>query len=189
MATTDPTPDAGGASLRTVSLATLAALVVAGALLVTTVLPAEYGLDPLGTGRLLGLSALADTNQGAVSPTERPYLTDTAEYTLGPFEWIEFKYRLEEGAGMLFEWKATAPVRYDFHGEPDAGPEFAESFESEDGSERRGTFTAPFSGIHGWYWQNRTTEEVTVTIRTAGFYSAAYEFFDGGSTTRPLRGD
>jgi hypothetical protein len=35
--------------------ATLLALIAAGALLVTIVLPAEYGLDPTGIGRALGL--------------------------------------------------------------------------------------------------------------------------------------
>ena len=39
---------------------TLVAAAIAGALLVTAVLPAEYGIDPTGIGRALGLTALAD---------------------------------------------------------------------------------------------------------------------------------
>ena len=35
--------------------ATLLAMIIAGVLLVTIVLPAEYGLDPTGIGRALGL--------------------------------------------------------------------------------------------------------------------------------------
>jgi len=42
--------------------ATLAALAIAGAILIAFVLPAEYGIDPLGTGRALGLTALANTS-------------------------------------------------------------------------------------------------------------------------------
>ena len=34
-------------------------MVVAAIILVTAVLPAEYGLDPLGTGEALGLTPLA----------------------------------------------------------------------------------------------------------------------------------
>ena len=41
--------------LRARLVATLAALLVAIALLVTIVLPAEYGWDPLGSGAALGL--------------------------------------------------------------------------------------------------------------------------------------
>ena len=37
---------------------TLIAAGVAAALLVTVVLPAEYGIDPTGTGRLLGLAEM-----------------------------------------------------------------------------------------------------------------------------------
>ena len=184
--TAAPPRESDAPSLRTIAVATAVALVVALVLLLTVILPAEYGIDPIGTGRALGLSALAETGQGAISPADGDHVTDAAKFVLGPFEWVEYKYRLEEGAGMLFAWQATDTVRYDFHGEPDAGPEYAESFESQDGSERRGTFTAPFSGIHGWYWQNRTTHEVTVTIKTAGFYTATHEFFDGGMSTRTI---
>ena len=58
--------------------ATLLAMIIAGVLLVTIVLPAEYGLDPTGIGRALGLfrpaasdasvdAAGAGDNEGAVA--------------------------------------------------------------------------------------------------------------------------
>src|SRR5687768_15143908 len=40
--------------------ATLVSLLVAGALLVTVVLPAEYGIDPTGVGAWLGLTVLSE---------------------------------------------------------------------------------------------------------------------------------
>ncbi|MCC7055743.1 MAG: hypothetical protein IT355_20915 [Gemmatimonadaceae bacterium] len=51
-----PAPPSGGSLLR----ATLIALAVAGVLLVTCVLPAEYGKDPTGIGRLLGLTQMGE---------------------------------------------------------------------------------------------------------------------------------
>ena len=39
---------------------TLIALVGAGALLVTVVLPSEYGIDPTGSGRILGLTEMGE---------------------------------------------------------------------------------------------------------------------------------
>lgn len=45
--------------------ATFTALVAAGAILATTVLPAEYGIDPLGAGRALGLLKM---NAGEAAP-------------------------------------------------------------------------------------------------------------------------
>ena len=51
------------ASRRQILLATAGALAIAIVVLVTTVLPAEYNVDPLGTGRALGLTALATAGQ------------------------------------------------------------------------------------------------------------------------------
>ena len=39
--------------------ATALALIVAGAVLITAVLPAEYGIDPTGIGKMLGLTTLS----------------------------------------------------------------------------------------------------------------------------------
>ena len=51
-------------SLRAIVTATIVALVVAVILLVTAVLPAEYGIDPLGTGKALRLMDLAKADAG-----------------------------------------------------------------------------------------------------------------------------
>lgn len=45
---------------RSLIRATLIAVAVAGVLLVTCVLPAEYGVDPTGVGRLLGLTQMGE---------------------------------------------------------------------------------------------------------------------------------
>ena len=39
---------------------TLIALIAAGVLLVTVVMPAEYAIDPTGAGRLLGLTQMGE---------------------------------------------------------------------------------------------------------------------------------
>lgn len=53
---TTPTPP----SARALARSTLLAAVVAALLLVTTVLPAEYGIDPTGIGRVLGLTQMGE---------------------------------------------------------------------------------------------------------------------------------
>lgn len=52
-------------SSRRLLKATAMAIAVAGVLLVTTVLPAEYGIDPTGVGGALGLDAIAASAQAA----------------------------------------------------------------------------------------------------------------------------
>jgi hypothetical protein len=51
-------------SSRQLIRSTLIALVVAGTLLTTAVLPAEYGIDPTGIGRVLGLTKMGEIKTG-----------------------------------------------------------------------------------------------------------------------------
>ena len=47
-----------------------------------------------------------------------------------------------------------------------------------------GSYTAPFDGVHGWYWENLTDSPVTITLRTAGFYADAALYRHGASPER-----
>ena len=167
------------------------ALLVAALVLLTTVLPAEYGLDPFGTGERLGLMALAEAADAPVdqptivssgpgkiaTPQARVYKVDSREFQLEPSEGMEFKYHIERGGGLVYTWTATVEVEYEFHGEPEGGPAGAyESYELSAGAKGAGNFTAPFTGIHGWYWVNKSPNPITVTLTSAGFYTGATEF-------------
>jgi hypothetical protein len=161
------------------------------------VLPAEFAVDPLGVGAKLGLLELgqvgkqvdalnaSSANQGSqaglIVPQEKSFNHETVDFTLEPHGSIEYKYRLEKGESLLFSWKATAPVSYEFHAEPDGAPRgYAQSYEKASGRrDASGTLTAPFPGIHGWYWENPTDQRVTVTLSSAGFYNLAHEFRTG----------
>ena len=188
-----------------IAVAAGAALLAAGLILVTVILPAEYGVDPLGTGARLGLVELgamgqkiqalsaasaagSATGQPAIVPQEREFKGETVEFKVGPRKWMEYKYRLDKGEALLYSWKATSPVGYELHAEPDGAPRgYAESYEKEEAkSQVSGTLTAPFSGIHGWYWENRGGQEVTITLMTAGFYNMAHEFRDGAAVTTKM---
>jgi hypothetical protein len=174
-----------------------AALLAAGVILVAFVLPAEYAVDPLGTGARLGLLELGAVGQqvealseGAAStagqaaivvPQDRAFKQETVDFTVGPREGMEYKYRLDKGESLLYAWKATGPVNYEFHAEPDGAPRgYAQTYDKQDRrNDASGTLTAPFPGIHGWYWENTTDQPVTVTLTTAGFYNVAHEFRSG----------
>src|SRR6516165_3865803 len=53
---------------KAIATATVVALLVAAVLLITAVLPAEYGIDPLGTGKALHLTDLSKATSAAVAP-------------------------------------------------------------------------------------------------------------------------
>ena len=204
-----PSVDAPGTpsqipSAKTLASASALALLAALVILLTAVLPAEYGIDPLGSGKLLGFSAmsrsaasqpappvegvaLAPVQDGAVALYPGEYKVDSRTFALGPYEYLEFKYHLAKDATMLFSWEANGDVLQDFHGDRDGvtGDEATTSFDKETRRKADGSFTAPFSGIHGWYWENPGGEAVTVKLTTAGFYTKAHEFHH--DRTRYLR--
>lgn len=206
-APTPPTPPAP--SLSTLVRTTALALIVAAALLVTFVLPAEYGVDPTGLGRRLGLAAIASppvtvveapvTAGGRLAPTANgplgvypaEFKLDVFEIVLGPYEYVEYKYRMEQDATLLYSWTATGALRHDMHGERLTGatggpPE--ESFDTQDRRQANGTLTAPFAGIHGWYWENPGGETITIRLTSAGYYTSAVEIrSDRSRRTRTLR--
>ena len=183
-----------------IAVAAGAALLGAGLILVMFVLPAEYGVDPLGTGARVGLLDLGVVGQqvealsnsatdGAgqatiVVPQERTFKQETVEFKVAPREGMEYKYRLDKGEALLYSWKTTGAVNYEFHAEPDGAPRgYAQTYEKvELKSEASGTLTAPFPGIHGWYWENTTDNEVTITLTTAGYYNLSHEFRSGQPT-------
>ncbi|MBI4888799.1 MAG: hypothetical protein HY824_17000 [Acidobacteria bacterium] len=196
----------GGPSTRALAKATALAFVGAMIVLVTVVLPAEYGVDPLGTGRALGLSALsavaavapvpppqgdtlAPTQIGQVALYPGEYKFDAREIVLGPYEYAEFKYHLEKGATMLFSWTASGDLMHDFHGDPDGAPSSAaESYDRQPRRRADGSFIAPFSGIHGWFWENPGAGTITIRLTTAGFYTSAHQFrYDGTRQSRAVR--
>ena len=166
-------------SNRHILFATITSIVVAGILLITTVLPAEFNIDPLGTGKLLGIAGMSEEqNVGALNKQERPMSSDVFEITLAPFESVEYKYRLEEGATMLFTWAATGDLLFDLHAEKDGVDpmEYSPSFDQRQSKKELGSYTAPFPGIHGWYWENRTLNDVSIKLTVTGFFSKAIEF-------------
>ncbi len=182
-----PTPIEPGpppASPKRLAVAAAAASGLAALVLVVAVLPAEYGKDPIGTGKALGLLALYEAKAEEDTPappaaegTPRPrsYKIDSSQLALGPGQAFEYKYRLEQGASMVYAWSTEVPVKVEFHGEPDDHMQKVVSYEKSQTDHGAGALTAAFTGIHGWYWENLGDRPLTVTIHSAGFFTAAVE--------------
>lgn len=218
--TTSPQVDVP--SVRKLLTATGIAFVAAIVILIAFVLPAEYGIDPIGTGRALGLTDLANASEKPARPAtappapaaaaakeaapeitsinpqlvpspageapavkntfiaeRRPFQFDSREITLAPGEGMEIKYDMRKGAGLMYSWTASASLSYEFHGEPDVKPagkegtDYYESYDLDDKkgkTESHGTFLAPSTGIHGWFWENKSDKPVNLKLVSAGFY-------------------
>jgi hypothetical protein len=176
------------------------AAVVATALLVTVVLPAEYGVDPTRIGSVLGLTEMgrikmqlaaeAEAEEAglAVAATAPAAATTTATaatapaaatpgvrsdetvLTLEPDQGAEIKLVMTEGARVRFTWTSSGGA---INYDTHADRPGTPYHGYGKGSEQRveGELVAAFDGSHGWFWRNRTGEPVTITLRTEGAYS------------------
>jgi len=139
---------------------------------------ATIDATPAAPVREAGASGEAPVVKGTFVAEPGRYKIDSRELALGPGEGIEIKYHMQKGAGMVYSWTANRKVQYEFHGEPDvkpagAGEDYFESYEKDDAQgakESHGTFSAPSTGIQGWFWDNESNGPVTIKLVTAGFY-------------------
>jgi hypothetical protein len=172
--------------------ATIPATAQAGVLLVTVVLPAEYGIDPTGIGRATGLyrapeaaaeplpegaAGEAGTVAGSLFKSSTPYRSDEMSLTLAPGEGAEIKAQMNAGERLVFSWTSSGGgVDVDMHGEAadkTGGDRSYWAGEFEEGG--HGAFEAPMSGNHGWFWQNLNDTPVTITVKTSGFYRRLFK--------------
>jgi hypothetical protein len=216
---TDPTPPGGQfpsqlPSSRTLVRSTVIAVAVAGLLLVAVVLPAEYGVDLTGVGRVLGLTqmgeikvalareaaadAVADsaaaaagtaaspapdsTKQGVAAPGAGSVAGAPNEHetkvTLRPGEGKEVKLVMRRGARATYSWSTDrGAVNFLTHGDTVNAPEgtYHAYGRGSGASSDEGVIVAVFDGNHGWFWRNRTTDVLTVTLRTTGEYQQLKE--------------
>lgn len=176
-----------GKLLRSTAIAALMATV----LLITTILPSEYGIDPTGIGRALGLTQMgeiklalakegAKPSAPASSETPPPTVavatvssrTDVTTISLQPNEGKEVKLVMREGAKATFSWSVDrGVVNYDLHADSVDPPRDYHGYRKGKGATSdEGVLEAAFNGSHGWHWRNKASETVTVTLRTQGEY-------------------
>ncbi|MCL1049266.1 hypothetical protein L2755_06910 [Shewanella abyssi] len=97
---------------------------------------------------------------------------DTVDIVIAAGKGLEYKLLINENQHLEYEWRTDgAPLYFDFHGEPQGDTTgFFESFTITTSDQVKGTLTTPFAGSHGWYWKNKTSEPITVTLTTKGAY-------------------
>lgn len=182
---------------------TLIALVVAIGILVVAVLPAEYGVDPTGVGRVLGLTQMGEIKVSlareaaaedaaeaedaaaeeaaavAATPADSAW-THVTIVNLVPGEGKEVKLEMKQGARATFEWAAVGGVvNHDTHGDSTGAPNSYISYRKATGvASDAGELVASMDGHHGWFWRNRGTAPVSVTLRTRGDYAALKKMWE-----------
>ncbi|HBN7636287.1 TPA: transmembrane anchor protein, partial [Pseudomonas aeruginosa] len=104
---------------------------------------------------------------------EQAVLQHEMSITLSPNQGAEVKLEMKQGAKVNYRWTANGGVvNYDTHGDPYNAPrDFYHGYgKGRSTPEDTGVLEAAFDGKHGWFWRNRTSKPVTVTLRTQGDY-------------------
>jgi len=123
---------------------------------------------------------------GPFTPSKTTYKVDSIEFFLTPDQFVEYKFRLDTGKRMIFNWKADGPVEVDFHTVPDGKPISAsETYQRGMMSSGSGDYRSPYPGLHGWYWHNTSKKDVKLTLWAAGFWTEAW-MFSGDPTGDPM---
>jgi hypothetical protein len=167
--------------------------IVAGALvLFGGLIPAEYGRDSIGLGRLTGINALwspaeikvdGTVTASAAQSYSTPFRSDVISIPLGveggeQTSELEYKVQMEKGATLIYSWEVPGIADQEefyteFHGHTLESREkmTVADYRKATGTKDNGALVAPFDGIHGWYVQNQSVRPVTLTLRVSGFYS------------------
>ena len=183
------------AKLRSMSIIAAIGAVFIG---VCVYLPAEYGRDPTGVGSILGLtekgrikqqlkaeaeadeklhggdhgSSLMERIFGAFVSTAQAEeaWTDEIVFTLEPGASTEIKATMEEGQTLAYSWTTGGGrINFDLHAHSGSDAVTYEKGRGQTSGE--GSFVTPFAGNHGWFWRNRDSETITVTLKLRGEYS------------------
>ncbi len=183
--------------LRSTVIAALSAIVI----LVAVILPAEYGIDPTGVGKVLGLKEMGDIKRelseeaardhGAQSRTDpRPIFFDRVfdalvgtAHAKEKTAWTD-TVRFDLAPGATHELKLTMKkgdvAEFDMAVEGGRvnfdlhahGKGQSITYEKGRGSTgSKGRIEAAFDGEHGWFWRNRDKSALTVTVQLRGTYS------------------
>ncbi|MGB4107824.1 MAG: transmembrane anchor protein [Alphaproteobacteria bacterium] len=186
---------------------TIIAAITAGVLLVTVVMPAEYGIDPTGVGKIIGLKKMGEIkvslaaeaaaeeqivgmagNGEALSlaetvPAPAPVepaaaepatniRTDEIQVTLAPDEGTEIKVTMAKGKKVEYSWETSGgKANFDVHADSKELDIDYHGYEKGSEQTKKGIIEAAFDGKHGWFWRNRTSETITVTLKTNGEYT------------------
>ena len=174
---------------------TIIAIIVAIILLIMVILPAEYGTDPTGVGKILGLKEMGEIkislleesqNESSQENNTSSIKTDSVEQvmvnntinndvveiTIEPGKAIEIKLEMKSGSLVQYEWETIkGGLNYNLHGDGYKGSQqFISYKKGRMVPSDSGELKAEFDGYHGWFWRNREKFSVTVSLQTSGDY-------------------
>ncbi len=118
-------------------------------------------------------AALGDSLSATVPAAVATQRSDSVQVVLNAGQGKEIKLAMLKGARVTYSWLTDdGGVNFETHGDTLNAPsgDFHSYGKGRNARADSGAFVAVFAGMHGWYWRNRTSGRVTVTLKTIGEY-------------------
>ena len=113
------------------------------------------------------------------SESTNEYLDASYEVFIPAYSALEYKIDMLEGDSIVYSWNVemTNPEQLtaEFHGHTEKvenQPGTVMFYKIHNEGKGSGALIAPFSGIHGWYLNNESDEDIVVQLDISGFYTA-----------------
>lgn len=152
--------------------ALIISVLVAVITLVLFILPAEYNIDPTGVGQKLGITVFNQTSNSTKQQLNPQDEQHTVSLIVPAGRGIEYKLAMNQFEKVSYQWITNNDSVYvDLHGEPEGDQTgYFESYSIATVNDMKGSFTAPFKGSHGWYWKNKSDQDITIQLTFNGDY-------------------
>lgn len=114
---------------------------------------------------------------GVVSLQPRKWRTDIIDVPVKAGEGLEYKVEMKAAEGLVYNvsyqgLEHPGLMEVEFHGHTPRvdGVGDLMFYSRTGGAPESGVFTAPWTGIHGWYLKNDSARDVVARLELAGFY-------------------
>ena len=123
--------------------------------------------------------SMAEINEPAAVATpviENDIKKEVITRTVSPDQGFEIKALMDSGKTVEYTWTASGSgLNYDAHGENNFG-DFKSYSKGVSETEKSGTIKAPFDGEHGWFWRNRTSAPIQLSLEVSGEFDSLKEY-------------
>lgn len=104
--------------------------------------------------------------------------SDSFQISLKAGKGLEYKVKMLKHGRLKYEWILSSGIVYaDFHGDvKQANPPediYYESYAEAYTNNMIGNLLTPYEGLHGWYFKNITSNDITISVRLKGQYELA----------------
>lgn len=106
------------------------------------------------------------------------WMTKSYDIPLAAGESLEHMLNLNEGAMIVYHWTVdmadASLLTSEFHGHTEiegTEPGTVMFYSKHTNGEERGSLRAPFTGVHGWYLNNESEQDIVVKLEVSGYFS------------------